>query len=555
MKKQNNMTIMAKLITLVKPMLGTMLLAISMGIIGHLSASFITIIGGYSILAILQETFANVLPTLFAMAVGLALLRALFRYGEQYCNHYIAFKILALIRNKVFVALRALSPAKLEGRDRGDLIYTITSDIELLEVFYAHTISPIAIAFLFSLLMVGFIGQFHFTLALIALFAYFSVGVIIPITTSRKNKNLGLTLRNQSGELSSYVLESIRGLDETLQYNTGQARLAGMNERTDALLAKEDQIKHISAHSIGMTNFTILGFDLLMLLAALVLYQQGHIGFEGVLLSTIAMMSSFGPVVALANLGSTLQHTLASGKRVLALLEEKPIVKEVVGATEVAFNGATLKQVVFGYDEKRILNGFSLDIAQNQIIGIKGPSGSGKSTLLKLLMRFWEAQHGHVMISERAIEHINTCNLRDMQSFVTQDTHLFHDSIRKNLLVAKWDATEEEMMEACKKASIHEFIMALPHGYDTSVGELGDFLSGGERQRIGLARAFLHDAPFMLLDEPTSNLDSLNEAIILRSLKEARKDKTIVLVSHRDSSMRVADSIVNVEKGRTSYAN
>ena len=545
--KRSGFQIMARLIGLVKPLTGYMVLAITMGLIGHLCAAFITVFGGYAILHVLHPEWSMRLGVLFGAVLIFALVRGFLRYAEQACNHFIAFKLLALIRDKVFGALRRLCPAKLEGKDKGNLISIITSDIELLEVFYAHTISPIAIAFLFCVIMVCFIGSYHVALGILALAAYFTVGVIIPIVTSKLSGDDGIRFRTKSGELSSFVLDSLRGLSETLQYGQGEKRMEDMNARTDNLSRDEERMKRTAGRNTAVTNTVILIFDLAMLFLSAEL-----VGFEGCLIATLALMSSFGPVVALAALGSTLQNTFAAGNRVLDILDESPVVEEITGREAVQFHGAAAENVTFAYGEETILDNFSVTIPENQIIGINGRSGSGKSTLLKLFMRFWQVQQGEVKISGRNVDAINTSNLRDMESFVTQETHLFHDSIRNNLRLAKLDATDDEIIAACKKASVHEFIMSLPKGYDTEVGELGGTLSGGERQRLGLARAFLHDAPFMLLDEPTSNLDSLNEAVILKSLHEECADKTVVLVSHRKSTMGIADTVYSVEHGRMS---
>lgn len=545
--KRSGFSIMTRLVGLVKPLTGYMILAITMGVIGHLCASFITVLGGYGILHVLHPEWSMSLGVIFGTVLFFALVRGFLRYAEQACNHFIAFKLLALIRDKVFGALRRLCPAKLDGKDKGDLISVITSDIELLEVFYAHTISPICIAVIYSIVMVSFIGGYHIALGILAMLAYVTVGVVIPLFTSKRSGDDGLRFRTKAGRLSGFVLDSLRGLSETIQYSQGEKRLEEINDRTDALSEDEERMKRIAGQNTAMTNTVILIFDIAMLFLSAQL-----VGFEGSLIATLAMMSSFGPVVALAALGATLQNTLASGNRVLDILEESPVVEEITGKKAVLFSGAEAKNVTFAYDEETILDDFSMTIPENQIVGIHGRSGSGKSTLLKLFMRFWQVKQGAIEISGRNVDEINTSNLREMESFVTQETHLFHDSIRNNLRIAKLDATEEEIIAACKKASVHEFIMSLPKGYDTEVGELGDTLSGGERQRLGMARAFLHDAPFMLLDEPTSNLDSLNEAVILKSLHEECEKKSVVLVSHRKSTMGIADTVYSVEHGRMS---
>ena len=539
--------IMARLIGLVKPLTGYMILAITMGLIGHLCAAFITVFGGFAILHVLHPEWSMNLSVLFSAVLIFALVRGFLRYAEQSCNHFIAFKLLALIRDKVFGALRRLCPAKLEGKDKGNLITIITSDIELLEVFYAHTISPIAIALLFTMVMVCFIGSYHVALGILALAAYVTVGAVVPFVTSMLSGDDGIRFRTKSGALSGFVLDSLRGLSETIQYGQGEKRMADMNRQTDDLSVDEQRMKRTAGCNTAFTNTIILIFDLVMLFLSAKL-----VGFEGSLITTLALMSSFGPVVALATLGATLQNTFAAGNRVLDILDESPVADEISGKKEISFSGASAEQVTFAYGEETILDDFSVEIPENKVIGINGRSGSGKSTLLKLFMRFWQVQQGEVKISGRNVAEINTTNLRRLESFVTQETHLFHDSIRNNLRIAKLDATDDEIIAACKKASVHDFIMSLPKGYDTEVGELGDTLSGGERQRLGLARAFVHDAPFMLLDEPTSNLDSLNEAVILKSLHEECSGKTVVLVSHRKSTMGIADMVYSVEHGRMS---
>lgn len=544
---------MTKLIKLVKPLTPFMILAVLMGFAGNMSATFITVLGGYAVLNVLGYNTLIAIKGIFAVIAVLALFRGILRYAEQSCNHFIAFKILAVIRDKVFKSLRKLAPAKLECKEKGNLISVITSDIELLEVFYAHTISPIAIAFIFCLVMVMFIGSYHWILGFVALGAYLTIGVAVPVIISKKAKNYAGEFRKESGDLSSYVLDGLRGLNETIQYGAGNDRLNEINKKTQKLSDKENDLKKITGKNIAITNTLILFFDIAMLLVSTLLYIKSIIGFNAVLISTIALMSSFGPTVALANLGSTLQNTFASGNRVLDILEEKPKVNEIFGKPKMRiFNGAKVSNVTFSYQDENILNDFTVEFPKNKIVGIVGKSGSGKSTLLKLLMNFWNVDKGYIEISNTLLKNINTEDLRNTESYMTQETYLFHDSIANNLRIAKQDATDEEMFTACKKASIHDFIINLPDGYDTNVGELGDALSGGERQRIGLAMAFLHNAPFVLLDEPTSNLDSLNEAIILKSLGEESDEKTVVLVSHRKSTMKIADCVYSVENGRIS---
>ncbi len=438
-KKRSGFQVMARLIGLVKPLTGYMLLAILMGLIGHLCAAFITIFGGYAVLEALLFDTPFTLTALFVCVVVFAVVRGFLRYAEQACNHFIAFKLLALLRDKVFRALRRLCPAKLEDRDKGDLISVITSDIELLEVFYAHTISPAAIAFLFTIVMCFFIGSYHWLLGLIALAAYLTVGIVIPLVTSRLSGDDGMKFRTKSGDLSGFVLDSLRGLSETLQYGQGKKRLAQMNEKTDDLAKDEERMKRTSGRNSAVTNTVVLAFDLVMLFVSALLCQRGAVGFDGVLIPTIALFSSFGPAIALAALGSTLQNTFAAGNRVLDILDETPVVEEVTGRPEIAFTGAAVEHVTFSYGNETILSDVSVEIPEHSVIGIVGRSGSGKSTLLKLLMRFWDVQQGSVMLSGTRVSDINTKNLREMESFVTQETHLFHDSIKNNLRIAKLD--------------------------------------------------------------------------------------------------------------------
>lgn len=608
-KRRSAIAIMGSLIGLVKPLLHIMAAAIILGTVGYLCAIFLTILAGQVILRGLAENAAGAgisvisgtvmkstwfsgasVNRILAVMILIAVLRGILHYMEQYCNHFIAFKLLAIIRHKVFAALRKLCPAKLEGRDKGNLISIITTDIELLEVFYAHTISPIAIATLTSVIMVIFIGRYHVLAGVLALASYLIVGVVIPMWNGKRGSQKGMEFRTEFGELNSFVLDSLRGMDETIQYDQGKKRKGQMSDRSRKLAGMQEDLSWMEGSQRSFTNLMILLASFGMLALTIYLYGKGEIGFDGILTCTIAMMGSFGPVVALSSLSNNLNQTLASGERVLSLLEEKPLVEEILDGTEfhavgrfndmekqdeperitagmyvkgsdsekienesvVEFTGAEVSHVTFAYEEETILDDYSLKLAPGKITGIHGSSGSGKSTLLKLLMRFWDVNEGMISVDNKDVREISTRHLRDLESYVTQETHLFHDSIANNIAIAKPGATREEIMEAAKKASIHDFIMTLPKGYDTEVGELGDTLSGGEKQRIGIARAFLHDSPLLLLDEPTSNLDSLNEGIILKSLKEDNANRTVVLVSHRTSTMNVADVVYEMENGRVS---
>ena len=557
-KRRSAISIMGSLIGLVKPLLHIMLAAIILGTAGYLCAIFLTILAGQVIVHGLIAGGAGSVKTIITVMLIIAVLRGILHYAEQYCNHFIAFKLLAIIRHKVFAALRKLCPAKLEGRDKGNLISIITTDIELLEVFYAHTISPIAIATLTSVIMVFFIGRYHWMAGFLALAAYLIVGVVIPMWNGKRGSQMGMEFRTNFGELNSFVLDSLRGLDETIQYGQGEKRKEQMSERSGCLAGMQEKLSRMEGSQRSFTNLMILLASFGMLGLTVWLYGKGEIGFEGILTCTIAMMGSFGPVVALSSLSNNLNQTLASGERVLSLLEEMPMVEEIpesrsgVSENKNGFSGAEAQNVTFAYENETILDDYSLKLEPGKITGIHGASGSGKSTLLKLLMRFWDVNQGKVSVDSVDVRKIPTKNLRDMESYVTQETHLFHDSIANNIAVGRPGASREEIIEAAKKASIHDFIMKLPKGYDTEVGELGDTLSGGEKQRIGIARAFLHDSLLILMDEPTSNLDSLNEGIILKSLREASEKKTVVLVSHRKSTMNIVDTVFEMKDGRIS---
>lgn len=556
--RRTGLQIMLKMIGLVKPLAFIMLGTILTGTFAFFAAIFISIFGGYALLNVLGFDTGIRNTTIFIIVLICVVVVSTFRYVEQTSGHYIAFKLLAVFRDKVFMALRKLAPAKLESKDKGNMISVITADIELLEVFYAHTIAPVAQAILASVVLVLFIGSFHPVLGLIAFIGYSVVGIVIPYLNGKLGREAGRVFRAHFGDLNSYILESLRGLRETLQFGNGQKRREIIKEKSDSLLKKQEDLKVREAFAQAATDSAVLIFSLLMLVVSIAFMKNGLIGFNEVVITTIAMMSSFGPVIVISSLSNDLLLTFACGERVLSILEEEPLVEEITNKSDLSeeeFNGIKLSNIEFSYADELILDKVSLNIPSKQIIGIHGVSGSGKSTLLKLLMRFWKAQKGDILFDgkkKRNINEINTSSLRKFEGFVTQETYLFHTTIGDNIKLGNLNATKEEVMEAAKKASIHDFIMTLPKGYDTDVSELGSSLSGGERQRIGLARAFLHNAPIMLLDEPTSNLDSLNEGIILKSLKEECKDKTVILVSHRKSTMNISDKVYYMNSKRVS---
>ena len=540
--------IFSRLIKLVFPLTVYMICAILMGVAGFLCAIFIPVLSSMALVSLLgYQTLLSVHIIIILLFVC-ALLRGILRYAEQACNHYIAFKLLARICDQVFGALRKLCPAKLEVKDKGSLISLITSDIELLEVFYAHTISPICIAFITSLVCVSIQVQFGWIYGLYSLFAYIVVGVVLPVLISKQSRQIGVEYRKEAANLNSYVLESMRGLKESMQYMDTNRRLEGLNKQTSSLAKREKKLKYFQAKTISLTNFCVVLLSLGLCLIHLYLNSS----MDSMIVSSVLQISSFGPVIALANLGSTLSQTIGAGQRVISLLDETPMVEEVNNGKETDFKMVDVSSVDFAYEEEQILKDMNLSIQENEVIGIQGKSGSGKSTLLKLLMRFWDVSKGNILVDDLNIQSLNTSNLRKNEGYVTQETILFHDTIENNIRVAKENASEEEIQSACKKANIHEYIQSLPNGYKTMVEELGSSLSGGERQRIGLARMFLHDAKLVLLDEPTSNLDSLNEGVILKSIYEERKDKTIIFVSHRESTLSHCDRIIHMESERVS---
>lgn len=548
--KRSDLAAMLRMMGLVRPLAKAMALAIACGVAGFCCANFLPVIAVQGVLIATGQLSGPSLGTICAILAVLALARGVLHYVEQRSNHYIAFKLLAHIRDLVFSALRRLAPAKLAGADRGALVSTITADVELLEVFYAHTISPVAIAVLMTLIMVVFQSLIHPGLALTAFLVYSAVGVAVPVITARVSGEAGRMSRDRAAALAGFVLDGLRGLAQILQFSAGRRRIAELDRRSEELVGVQRGLRAIAADSSAAATALILGFSALQLAVAVSLAASGAITGAGALISVVALVSSFGPVTALANLGSTLQGTLASAQRVLDILDEEPQVEENLDGIEIAFSGAVADKISFAYGDETVLDAVSLSIAPGQIVGITGKSGSGKSTLCRLLMRFWDVGSGEIRLSDAPIQSIRTPLLRAAEAFVEQDTHLFHDSIRDNLLIARPDAAQDEIEDACRAASVHGFIMSLPKGYDSMVGELGDTLSGGERQRLGLARAFLHDAPFLLLDEPTSNLDVLNEGVILKSLAAQRGTRSVLLVSHRASTMAIADKTLSMDSGR-----
>lgn len=550
--RRNGAAIMANLILLLGNLAFIMILAVINGSLGFLTAMGVTVCGALGVAKALGEGIALSYGFLIALAVGFGILRGILRYFEQYSNHYIAFKLLAVIRDKIFKALRRLCPAKLESKEKGSIIAMLTSDIETLEVFYAHTISPICIAVLVSAFVIVFVGAVSsWYLSLVALIAYLFIGIIVPILSSGKLKESGVAYRAEFADFNSYFLDSIKGVKDIVLNNAGEQRKEEVNLRSDKLLKETKKMKNDTTKAAAFTELAVSLSIIATLAAGIILVQQEQLTVGYMIVGVVTVFSSFGPVIAISALPGNLTQTFASGDRVLNLLAEEPVVTPVQNGTGFAFEEVQTSELSFSYDGLTpVLKNIRMNAKKGEIIGIVGESGCGKSTLLKLLLRFWQRSGGELSYNGIDIDSIDGDSLLDNVTMVSQTTYLFDDTIEANLKIAKPDATEEELIEACKMASIHDFILTLPEQYNTRAGALGDNLSAGEKQRIGLARAFLKGSELILLDEPTSNVDSINEGIILKALLEQKRKKSIILVSHRESTMAIADRIYYVKDGQ-----
>ncbi|AHN71854.1 thiol reductant ABC exporter subunit CydC [Aggregatibacter actinomycetemcomitans] len=551
--RKNGFVVMWQLMKLVTPLAHIMSFTIIMGTLGFLSAIFIMVLGAMGLAELLNFHVHLNLSQILTALIVLAVARGILRYLEQMSGHYIAFKLLALLRDKVFGALRRLAFVKLQDKQSGQLLSLVTNDIELLEVFYAHTIAPIAIAFLTSAILLAVFAHISWWFVLVALLAYVTIGIILPIVTTQMAREDGRKYRELVGEMNDFFLDSIRGMKEIQLFGNEQKRLQEIHQRSKKIDQAFLKIKQQEGNVRSFTEIAVSFFNIVILLVGLTLFAYDKIDFVGLLVAVILLMSGYGPVIALSNLSNNLLQTLASGERVLALLAEQPELKDVENGVSITdVQQIKVENVSFAYAQEQILSDVNLHINKGEILGIHGRSGSGKSTLLKLIMRFYDPQQGSICINDTDLKHINTVNLRDNIAYITQQTYIFNETIYENILLANRNATKEQVIEAAKKASIHEFIMSLPEVYDTKITEMGNNLSDGEKQRIGIARAFLHNAPIILLDEPTSNLDSLNEAMILQSLLNVKAEKLIILVSHRASTMAICDQVIPIANGRMS---
>ncbi len=550
--RRSGASIMASLILLLGSLAYIMVLAVINGSLGFICAMGVPLCGAVGIAKAMGEPIALSYNAIIALAVGCGVLRGLLRYLEQYGNHYIAFRLLAVLRDKIFAALRTLCPAKLEGKQKGSIIAMITSDIETLEVFYAHTISPICIAVVVSFVVFLFVGTLSsWYLAMIALAGYLAVGIVVPMISSGKLKASGVRYRTEFASFNAYFMDSIKGIKDIVLNNAGEQRKVEVNHRSDVLLEETKKMKHDITRAAAVTELTVSLFILAALATGILLVFNEMLSVGRMIIGVVAVFGSFGPVIAISALPGNLTQTFASGDRVLDLLAEKPAVTPIEDGKTFDYQNLEVTDLSFSYDgQTQILKDICMSAKKGEIIGIVGESGCGKSTFLKLLLRFWQKNSGEIAYNGTDIEEIDSESLLKNVTMVSQVTYLFDETIADNLRIAKPDAAQEEMEAACKMASVHDFIMTLPEGYNTRVGALGDNLSAGEKQRLGLARAFLRGSDLILLDEPTSNVDSINEGIILKALRQQKNKKSIILVSHRESTMAVADRIYRVENGR-----
>ena len=540
--RQSGIKIMLRLIKVLKPLAPIMMITISFGILGFLSATAITSFGMVAGATVLGFDMGISLKASIIIVIVCAILRGILRFIEQYSGHFIAFKILAILRDKVFVALRRLAPAKLESKEKGNLISIITSDIELLEVFYAHTVAPIAIGVVTSFVIAVVLFKINSVFGLLSVLFYILIGYFIPVFSSKFAKQGGVEYREAFADSNSYFLESLKGIKEILLFDAGEERIQNINQKSDKLHQKMGVIKAHEGIIRAFTDIVIMIAILTFLFVGIELYKKGQINIGQALVAIVVLSSSFGPVVALSNLSNNLIQTFACAQRLFDILDEAPVVEDISGECELQSKDIKIDDISFYYENRdEILKNLNLNIKKGEKVAIIGESGSGKSTLLKLIMRFWNVDRGEISIGDKNIKTIPTKTLRKSQTLVSQDTFLFNDTILNNIKMGDENATYDDVVKAAKKASIHEFIMKLPKGYDTNVGELGGNLSSGEKQRLSIARAFLRDSDILILDEPTSNLDTLNEASILKSINDECKDKTIVMVSHRKSSSAICD--------------
>lgn len=548
--RRSGFKIVSKLLAMIGSLSYVILLAVINGSIGHAIGTFIPVLGALAIAKACGASVALSYTWLFVLIIGFGLLRGALRYFEQYSNHYIAFRLLAKIRDIIFRKLRVLCPAKLETKQKGTIISMITADTETIEVFYAHTISPVCIAIVCSLaifLFIGFVVSWY--MALFALFAYLVIGVVMPAIGNKIVASSGSDYRREFTAFNGYFMDAVKGSRDIILHGKEEEREKKVGEYTDKLLSATDKMKTRSLTTSVITNIVIYLLDFGMLALGIALVMAGQVSAPLMAVGVVALMSSYAPVLAISKLPENLSQTFSSGDRIISLLEEEPAVTDIEGGTDFDFKDLTTENLSFGYGEKQVLKDINIVVSKGEIVGVMGKSGCGKSTLLKLLLRFWKKGDGAIKYNGADIENVNTLSLKGNVVMVSQSTYLFDDTVRGNLKIAKQNASEKELIAACKSAGIYDFITKLKDGFDTKIGAGGVALSAGEAQRLGLARAFLSDAKLILLDEPTSNVDAINEGIILKALKEQKSERSIILVSHRESTMAICDRIYKMENG------
>lgn len=547
--KRNTFYVIYRLIALVGRFIWIILLASFSGVLGYLLAINVTLFAGLAILKYFGVAINISYQVLFSIIIISGILRGIVRYFEQYGNHYMAFKLLQIVRVKIFKALRKQSVVKLEEKNKGDLVSLLQGDIETLEVFYAHTITPFLIAFITSLIMVIVISLLSsIYLGLIALGAYLIIGLLIPFIFYKFNKNSGRSYRKKLSQFEEFYLDSIYGGYEIISQNKNDVFINDVENKTKELIKLNKDLDNKNTIFTNIMNLLIVLLNLIIIFVGYILYQRGIIDSYYIIIAYVILTSSFGPVLALANLPNNLSQTFASANRVLDIIDEKPVIKD--GNKELDYSSLTIKDAYFNYGNKAILKGVNLEIKQKEIIGIYGPSGIGKSTILKLIMHFYELDKGSILLNDEDIKEYSLNSLYKNINLFSQTTYLFQDTIKNNLLIAKKDATMEELVEACKNASIYDYIMSLKDGFDTKISDLKNNISEGEKQRLGLARVFLRNPKLLLLDEATSNIDAINEGIILKSLKKYKEKMAIIIISHRKSTLNICDNIYELKEGK-----
>lgn len=548
MKKRNTFILIFQLLVFVKEFIPSILIAIFNGTLGFFLAMNITIFASLAIIKYLGVPLCLSYSTLFGIILLSGALRGVARYIEQYFNHLLAFKLLAILREKIFATLRKLSPAKLDDKNKGEILSMLQGDIETLEIFYAHTITPIGIAFLTSSMTAIFLGVFvHWSLAIFALFAYMLVGGLLPYLFYRANHQNAKEYRQKLSLSNEEYLQNIFGSYEIFLQNKQQEQIQTISNTTHSLNSLYHTLEDKNTYFKNLCNTAIILLNLGIIVLGAYLAQNGKIESVLSIVGFVTLTSSFGSVIALANLPQNLSMSFASGNKILDLLQEQPLVQE--GEKKFDFERVEIKNLSFEYQQKQTLKNINLEIKKGEIVGICGKSGSGKTTILKLLMHFYNPSEGEILYNGIPIQELTHQSLYENVNLFSQETYLFATTIEQNLRIAKPNASEEELIEVCKQASIYEWIISLPQGFQTQITDLQDNLSSGEKQRLGLARVFLRKPKLLLLDEATANIDALNEAIILKAIQQHSSSMGVLLISHRASTLSIAQRVYELNDG------